>query len=77
MFLEDKDEGVFGLFVTHPPIAKRIAALQQYAGGRVVEAEVPASAPAAGQVRPGPWSEPVESPPEPTVAPDHKPGPWG
>ena len=77
MFLEDNDEGLFGLFVTHPPIAKRIAALQQYAGGRVVEAEVPASAPAAGQVRPGPWSEPAESPPEPMVAPDHKPGPWG
>src|SRR5208282_3851914 len=27
MFLEDDDEGIMGLFATHPPVAKRIAAL--------------------------------------------------
>ena len=33
MFLEEDDEGIFGLFATHPPVEKRIAALQRYAGG--------------------------------------------
>src|SRR5471032_1611336 len=37
MFLEDDDEGIMGLFATHPPVEKRIAALSQYAGGRVIE----------------------------------------
>lgn len=77
MFLEDRDEGVFGLFVTHPPIARRIAALQQYAGGRSAEPALPASGPAAAPIRPGPWSDPAEASPEPPGAPDHKPGPWG
>lgn len=77
MFLEDNDEGVFGLFVTHPPIAKRIAALQQYGGGRVVETAVPASAPAAPPMRSGPWSDPADRPADPPAAPDRKPGPWG
>src|SRR3984885_12193852 len=30
MFLEDDDDGIFGLFATPPPVEKRIAALVQY-----------------------------------------------
>jgi heat shock protein HtpX len=41
MFLEEEDDGVFGLFATHPPVGKRIAALQHYAGGRIVEHATP------------------------------------
>ena len=33
MFLEHHEAGFLGLFATHPPIEKRIAALVQYAGG--------------------------------------------
>ncbi len=39
LFLENHEEGIFGLFSTHPPIEKRIAALVEYAGGRVSEPE--------------------------------------
>ena len=69
MFLDD-DEGVMGLFATHPPISKRIEALVRFAGGRVGPA--PAS-PAARLAPPlpaapltgeeGPWGR--------------RPGPWG
>ncbi len=48
LFLENHEDGVFGLFATHPPIEKRIAALVQYAGGRMPVAAEPA-APS------GPW----------------------
>jgi heat shock protein HtpX len=59
MFLEDDDEGIMGLFATHPPVEKRIAALSQYAGGRAMEPRAtPAPAPQP-QVAPieenGPW----------------------
>jgi heat shock protein HtpX len=66
LFLENHEEGIFGLFATHPPIEKRIAALVQYAGGRVSEAPL-AAAPAApaGDAPQGPWSEPPAQ------------GPWG
>jgi heat shock protein HtpX len=74
MFLEDDDDGVFGLFATHPPVAKRIAALQRFAGGHVAAAAAPgvpmtdgAAAVAAEPSPTGPWSAPAE---------DHKPGPW-
>jgi heat shock protein HtpX len=65
LFLENREEGFFGLFSTHPPIEKRIAALQQYAGGRVVEPAAPsfASPPAEGGFKP--WGDPP------------KEGPWG
>lgn len=33
MFLENHETGFLGLFATHPPIEKRIAALVRYAGG--------------------------------------------
>jgi heat shock protein HtpX len=63
LFLENREEGIFGLFATHPPIEKRIAALVQYAGGRVSDAPtpiyedssaVPPTPPAAG-----PWTDPA------------------
>jgi heat shock protein HtpX len=68
LFLENREEGFFGLFSTHPPIEKRIAALQQYAGGRVVEAtaEPPVTAsppPPIGAGASGPWGDrPSEGP---------------
>ncbi|MGA0600559.1 M48 family metallopeptidase [Caulobacter sp. KR2-114] len=75
MFLEDNDEGVLGLFVTHPPLAKRIAALQQYAGGRIVEpppaapgASVAAGGAPAADEPTGPWARPAD---------DQSKGPWG
>jgi heat shock protein HtpX len=70
MFLDDHDEGVMGLFATHPPIGKRIEALVKFAGGRVYEAAAPAvpetpgrtvaaqpasAVPPAGRREPGPW----------------------
>ena len=63
MFLDDDDEGVMGLFATHPPISKRIEALVRYAGGRV------APAPATPAVRP--------SPPPPVGPLTGEEGPWG
>ena len=35
MFLANDDQGFLGLMATHPPIEKRIEALQRYAAGRV------------------------------------------
>ena len=64
MFLENEPSGVMDLFATHPPIAKRIAALVKYAGGRDVPAVDQIAAPtpiaptetAASAPRPGgPW----------------------
>ncbi len=77
MFLEEDDEGFFGLFATHPPVDKRIAALQRVAGGRVRDPVTPSElAPQpADIVAPthGPWGDaPVEQTGEP-----RKPGPWG
>jgi heat shock protein HtpX len=66
LFLENREEGLFGLFATHPPIEARIAALVQYAGGQVIEAPAYAPPPAEPSPQaPGPWDEP---PPK---------GPWG
>ena len=73
MFLDDHDEGVMGLFATHPPIDKRIEALVRFAGGRVLPP--PPSTAASGAPTPslpdapmitgedGPWGR--------------RPGPWG
>jgi heat shock protein HtpX len=68
MFLDDHDEGVMGLFSTHPPIDKRIAALVRYAGGRVTEPAAPAvpETPVSGPLSQG---SPARSGPA-------KPGPW-
>ncbi len=64
LFLENREEGIWGLFATHPPIEARIAALVQYAGGREVEpaatlvaSQTPPPA-ASGPSTPGPWDEP-------------------
>jgi heat shock protein HtpX len=68
LFLENREEGIFGLFSTHPPIEKRIAALVQYAGGRITDITVEPAAPATSQAEPGtpgPWGD---RPPS---------GPWG
>jgi heat shock protein HtpX len=78
MFLEDDDEGVMGLFATHPPVEKRVQALMSYAAGHDVEpaptratptaappAAAPSSAPAPGGE--GPWGQRRDAPP----------GPWG
>ena len=65
LFLENREEGIFGLFATHPPIEKRIAALVQYGGGRIREVPVqPPAPPVAENTDDGPWSD------TPT-------GPWG
>lgn len=63
MFLDD-DEGVMGLFATHPPIGKRIDALVRYAGG-----QLPPPTPAAE-------GEPALPQPERSDL-GGEPGPWG
>jgi heat shock protein HtpX len=77
MFLEDREDGILGLFATHPPIEKRIAALRQYAGGRTIEhvGAVPLTTQIVTQAK-GPWGRPAPAPaqPPPVVT---KPGPWG
>ncbi len=69
MFLEDDDEGIMGLFATHPPVAKRIAALSQYAGGRAREPQLapPSAAPTepAPSEETGPWGGRKDGPPGP------------
>jgi heat shock protein HtpX len=75
MFIENGREGggmsAMGLFDTHPPIEKRIAALVQFAGGQVRE---PSYAP------PFEARAPVYAP-EPAYEPEAdlsaEPGPWG
>ncbi len=82
MFLEDNEQGFLGLFVTHPPLAKRIAALQQYAGGRIVEHADPISAPPPGptpvvsDAPRGPWVRPDPAPADTSIVQDVKKGPW-
>ena len=70
MFLEDDDEGVFGLFATHPPVSKRIEALMRYGGGRTEPAQAAvaqAATPASSATSDGPWG---------VHTGDAKPGPW-
>jgi heat shock protein HtpX len=81
MFLEEDDDGIFGLFATHPPVEKRIAALERYAGGRIIDhpnPEVAIAQPAqivsAGQ---GPWGPAPAPAPPPALTESPKPGPWG
>jgi heat shock protein HtpX len=68
LFLENVEEGIFGLFATHPPIEARIEALVRYAGGRmpapVAEPAYPDPSPSP-TTAPGPWDEPPAK------------GPWG
>lgn len=65
LFLENVEEGIFGLFATHPPIEARIDALVRFAGGRVSEPTPTIAPPQSQAPSPGPWDEP----------PTH--GPWG
>jgi hypothetical protein len=80
LFLENREEGIFGLFATHPPIEKRIAALMQYAGGRVVD--TPTAEPDGTQ---SVYASDTPAP-QPAAPPDGnvytsgdstEPGPWG
>jgi heat shock protein HtpX len=64
LFLENREDGVFGLFATHPPIDQRIDALVRYAGGRIGDPPIEAAA-AIPSTPPGPWDEPPAK------------GPWG
>ena len=73
MFLEDDDEGIMGLFATHPPVEKRIAALSQYAGGRIGQPR-PATPSASAPNAPTP-SAPAAS--QPAAASPDENGPWG
>jgi heat shock protein HtpX len=54
MFVDNVETGVMSLFATHPPISARIAAVQQFAGGRISQVETPplVAAPASAA---GPW----------------------
>ena len=74
MFIENGDErggmSAMGLFDTHPPIEKRIAALVQYAGGVVRE---PAYDDRAFEAAPS--YEPTTY--EPAQSSDETGGPWG
>ena len=78
LFLEDDDEGVMGLFATHPPIGKRIEALQRYAGGRI--GDTPAGQPMMAP-RPEPMVPETDDSPEPPPVIEPMPGdhagPWG
>jgi heat shock protein HtpX len=73
MFLADDDEGVMGLFATHPPVEKRVQALMQYGGGHDLGPTGPEPAPATTARQPepageeGPWGQRRDGPP----------GPWG
>ncbi len=69
MFLDDHDEGVMGLFATHPPIERRIEALVRYAGGRAAEPVGPA-------VPATPYAAPTSAPAAQAPA-SRDPGPWG
>jgi heat shock protein HtpX len=78
MFLEEEDDGVFGLFATHPPLAKRIAALERYAGGRVAESSQAAPEPGSEGPTSPVASGPRDSPPMKSAALNSEmPGPWG
>ena len=74
MFLDDHEEGVMGLFATHPPIDKRIAALVQYAGGRVSEPPAIASVAPVAKAAPDEPSAPLMGEEGPW---GRRPGPWG
>ena len=51
MMLENPKAGFAGMFATHPPIEKRIAALEQYAGGRR------SAAPVTQSPKQNPWRQ--------------------
>lgn len=75
MFIDyPREAGFLGLFATHPPIEKRIAALVRYAGGReTVAAEAPAD-PAPPEPELPAFGKRTEAPPSPV---DSLVRPWG
>ena len=71
LFLENQEEGIWGLFATHPPMEARIAALVKFGGGRVMS-PAPRPTVASDPQAPndsGPWGS------TPSGAPPAK-GPW-
>jgi heat shock protein HtpX len=78
MFLEDDDEGVMGLFATHPPVEKRVQALMSYAAGHDVEPSPRPAAPTAATPPAAPSSTPAQTGEGPWgQRRDGPPGPWG
>jgi heat shock protein HtpX len=73
MFLDD-DEGVMGLFATHPPISKRIDALVRFAGGRLPVAPPPEAVPTAPLPQTAESASPLTGEEGPW---GRRPGPWG
>lgn len=69
MAIENSFNSGMELFATHPPIAKRIEALVQYAGGRIQEPREPVETVKSYGSDPqaGPWG---------SAPGDHVPGPW-
>ncbi len=55
MFIENPHADLTSVFATHPPIAKRIQALVQYAGGHISEAASPKPQVMPAQAKRGPW----------------------
>lgn len=53
MFIENPHSDFASIFATHPPIAKRIAALAKFGGGRIAAPETAGDTPASGNR--GPW----------------------
>ncbi|MGZ8406972.1 MAG: M48 family metalloprotease, partial [Caulobacteraceae bacterium] len=76
MFLDHHEEGVMGLFATHPPIDKRIEALVKFGGGHMPEpVEAPAAAPAVPAT--GPWAASETASDTPSAPPRARQrGPW-
>jgi len=77
MFLENDDEGVMGLFTTHPPVEKRVAALVRFAGG--LDLPVTPDRPAVPAAEPPPASRQDQEWPWGPPPPDDggQRGPWG
>jgi heat shock protein HtpX len=75
MFIDNVEEGVMGLFATHPPIEKRIEALVKYAGGR--EGAPIADRKVAGPSSAVPISGEAPSADPPAAQEPRRPGPWG
>jgi heat shock protein HtpX len=73
MFLEDDDEGIMGLFATHPPVQQRIDALIRYSGGRDLTPPDPPTRVTLPATSDGPWKAPT--PTDQSQTPPAK-GPW-
>jgi heat shock protein HtpX len=72
MLLDDHEQGVMGLFATHPPISKRVDALVRYAGGHLPEVIDPPAAAGPDVIQ---AQSDGDQPPSPAEA-GADPGPW-